>query len=40
MECYNRTAAHRQAIEELTDIADVLQYNFKFDYPNKLEITL
>lgn len=40
MECYNRTAAHRQAIEELTDIADVLQYDFKEGYPNKLEITL
>lgn len=40
MECYNRTAAHRQAIEELTDIADVLQYNYKEGYPNKLEITL
>lgn len=40
MECYNRTAAHRQAIEELTDIADVLQYDFKVGYPNKLEITL
>lgn len=40
MECYNRTAAHRQAIEELTDIADVLQYDYKSGYPNKLEITL
>lgn len=40
LECYNRTASHRQAIEELTDIADVLQYDFKVGYPNKLEITL
>lgn len=40
LDCYNRTAAHRQAIEELTDIADVLQYDFKDGYPNKLEITL
>lgn len=40
MECYNRTAAHRQAIEELTDIADVLQYDYKSGYPIKLEITL
>lgn len=40
LECYNRTAAHRQAIEELTDIADVLQYDYKSGYPNKLEITL
>lgn len=40
MECYNRTAAHRQAIEELTDIADVLQYDYKSGYPKKLEITL
>lgn len=40
MECYNRTAVHRQAIEELTDIADVLQYDYKSGYPNKLEITL
>lgn len=40
LECYNRTAAHRQAIEKLTDIADVLQYDFKVGYPNKLEITL
>ena len=40
LECYNRTAVHRQAIEELTDIADVLQYNFTTGYPKKLEITL
>ena len=40
LECYNRTAAHRQAIEELTDIADVLQYNFKSGYPKKMEVTL
>lgn len=40
LECYNRTAAHRQTIEELTDIADVLLYNFKSGYPKKLEITL
>lgn len=40
LDCYNRTAAHRQAIEELTDIADVLQYDFKTGYPKKLEITL
>lgn len=40
LDCYNRTAAHRQAIEELTDITDVLQYDFKAGYPNKLEITL
>lgn len=40
LECYNRTAAYRQAIEELTDIADVLQYNFKSGYPKKLEMTL
>lgn len=40
LECYNRTAAHRQAIEELTDIADVLQYDYKSGYPEKLKITL
>lgn len=40
LECYNRTAAHRQAIEELTDIADVLQYDFTTGYPKKLEMTL
>lgn len=40
LECYNRTAAHRQALEELTDIADVLQYDYKSGYPKKLEITL
>ena len=38
LECYNRTAAHRQAIEELTDIADVLQYDFTTGYPKKLEL--
>lgn len=40
LDCYNRTAAHRQAIEELTDIADVLQYDFKTGYPKKLKVTL
>lgn len=40
LECYNRTAAHRQAIEELTDIADVLQYDFTTGYPKKLKVTL
>ncbi len=39
-ECFDVTAAHRQAIEELTDIADVLQYDYKSGYPDKLEITL
>lgn len=39
-ECFNVTAAHRQTIEELTDIADVLQYDYKTGYPDKLEITL
>lgn len=34
------SAAVDAAIKELTDIADVLQYDFKVGYPNKLEISL
>lgn len=37
-ECYNVTADHKATISRLTSIEDVLNYNIKADYPEKLNI--
>lgn len=34
--CYNVTASHKAALNELTSIEDVLDYNIKAGYPLKL----
>lgn len=35
-DCYNVTAAHKKAVAELTDIAEVLAYDYTKGYPEKL----
>lgn len=36
LECFNVTAAHKKAVGELTDIAEVLSYDYTKGYPEKL----
>lgn len=36
LECFNVTAAHKKAVAELTDIAEVLSYDYTKGYPAKL----
>lgn len=36
LECFNVTAAHKKAVAELTDIAEVLSYDYTKGYPEKL----
>lgn len=39
-ECFNVTAAHKKAVSELTDIAEVLSYDYTKGYPEKLSMTV
>lgn len=36
LECFNVTAAHKKAVAELTDIGEVLNYDYTKGYPEKL----
>lgn len=36
LECFNVTAAHKKAVDELTDIGEVLSYDYTKGYPEKL----
>ena len=36
LECFNVTAAHKKAVTELTDIGEVLSYDYTKGYPEKL----
>ena len=36
LECFNVTAAHKKAVSELTDIGEVLSYDYTKGYPEKL----
>ena len=36
LECFNVTAAHKEAVAELTDIGEVLSYDYTKGYPEKL----
>lgn len=38
LECFNVTAAHKKAVSELTDIAEVLSYDYTKGYPEKLSM--
>lgn len=40
LECFNVTAAHKKAVAELTDIAEVLSYDYTKGYPAKLTMTV
>lgn len=37
-DCYNVTAAHKKAVSELTDIAEVLTYDYTAGYPAQLKM--
>lgn len=36
LKCYNVTAAHKAAVAELTELEDVLNYDYKAGYPEQL----
>ena len=38
--CYNRTAQHRLAVSQLTDISEVQAYDYTTGYPDKLSFTI
>lgn len=38
LECFNVTAAHKKAVSELDNIEDVLTYDYKSGYPEKLKM--
>ena len=38
--CYNRTAQHRLAVSQLTDISEVQAYDYTAGYPDKLSFTI
>lgn len=40
LSCYNKTAEHKVAIEELNTIEDVMNYDFTVGYPSKLVFTI
>lgn len=35
-ECYNTTAMHQEAVRELSDVTDVLSYDYRSGYPERL----
>ena len=37
--CYDITAAHKAAVQKMTDFKDILSYDFKVGYPDKLSFT-
>ena len=38
LECYNKTAEHKNNVEALTAIDDIVSYDYTKGYPEKLEI--
>lgn len=40
MGCYNATARHRRAVDGLTTLEDVLAYDYRDGYPDKVSIEL
>lgn len=38
LDCFNVTAAHKKAVSELTNIEDMLAYDYKAGYPEKLKM--
>ena len=40
LECFNVTAAHKKAVAELTDIGEVLSYDYTKGYPAKLSMNV
>ena len=37
--CYDITAAHKAAVQTMTDLKDILSYDYKVGYPDKLSFT-
>ena len=40
LECFNVTASHKQAVNELTTIEEVKAYDYKVGYPKMLEMSI
>lgn len=40
LDCYNKTAEHKVAISELSEVEDVIDYDYTVGYPNKLSFTI
>lgn len=40
LQCYNKTAEHKEAVRALTSIADVAGYDYTAGYPDKLTFTV
>lgn len=40
LECYNKTAEHKQNVEKLTSVEAVKKYDFTIGYPDKLNLTV
>ena len=38
LECFNVTAAHKKAVSSIESIEDILTYNYKSGYPDKLKM--
>ena len=39
-ECYNKTAEHKSNLEKLTIPDEIMEYNYKEGYPEKLKINI
>lgn len=40
LDCYNKTAEHKVAVNKLTDINEVINYDYTTGYPTKLNLTV
>ena len=40
MQCYNRTQEHRMAVQQMTNIEDILSYDYKTGYPEVLRFDI
>lgn len=40
LKCYNKTAEHKQNVENLTDVENVKSYDYTIGYPDKLTLTV
>ncbi len=40
LDCFNITAAHKKAVNEMESIEEVLSYDYKTGYPSRLEMTV
>lgn len=40
IDCFNRTAEHKKAVESMTDVDEIYNYNFKTGYPEKLNLKI